>query len=49
MSGLQEQCVLQKQAKAHLEEELNADLEEKELKISALKMKVRPKGSRDCC
>lgn len=46
MSGLREQCVLQQQAKAHLEEELTADLEEKELKISALLTKVRPGYSR---
>lgn len=41
MSGLREQCALQQQAKAHLEEELNADLEEKDHKISTLRTQVR--------
>ena len=39
-SELKEQCSLEQQAKAHLEEELRNDLEEKDHKIEALQTKV---------
>ena len=40
MSELREQCALEQQAKAHLEQELRSDLEEKDHKIAALLTKV---------
>lgn len=40
MSELREQCTLEQQAKAHLEQELRSDLEEKDHKIMALQTKV---------
>lgn len=42
MSELKEQCQLEQRAKAHLEEALRNDLEEKDLVIAALHTKVRP-------
>lgn len=44
MSELKEQCTLEQQAKAHLEQELRSDLEEKDHKITALQTKVRDCG-----
>ncbi|RXG55916.1 Golgin subfamily A member 4, partial [Armadillidium vulgare] len=41
ISELREQCSLEQQAKAHLEEELRSDLEERDHKIEALQTKVR--------
>lgn len=40
MTELKEQCNLEKQAKAHLEEALRSDLEEKDHLIHTLKTKV---------
>ncbi|CAL4086312.1 unnamed protein product, partial [Meganyctiphanes norvegica] len=40
VSDLREQCSLEQQAKAHLEQELRNDLEERDHKISALNTKV---------
>nr|XP_045582291.1 golgin subfamily A member 4-like isoform X1 [Procambarus clarkii] len=40
VSELKEQCALEQQAKAHLEQELRSDLEEKDHKITALQTKV---------
>lgn len=40
MAELKEQCSLEKQAKAHLEEALRSDLEEKDHLIHTLKTKV---------
>ncbi|XP_042206402.1 golgin subfamily A member 4-like [Homarus americanus] len=40
VSELKEQCTLEQQAKAHLEQELRSDLEEKDHKITALQTKV---------
>ena len=40
MSELREQCALETQAKAHLEEELRSDMEEKDHMIAALQTKV---------
>lgn len=47
MSELKEQCSLEQQAKAHLEEELRSDLEEKDHKIAALLTKVQILESRN--
>ncbi|XP_047736681.1 golgin subfamily A member 4 isoform X2 [Hyalella azteca] len=41
ISDLRDQCALETQAKAHLEEELRGDLEEKDHKIQSLLTKVR--------
>ncbi|XP_069949061.1 golgin subfamily A member 4 isoform X2 [Cherax quadricarinatus] len=41
VSELREQCSLEQQAKAHLEQELRSDLEEKDHKITALLTKVK--------
>lgn len=41
VSELKEQCSLEQQAKAHLEQELRSDLEEKDHKIAALLTKVQ--------
>ena len=40
MSELREQCSLEQQAKAHLEETLRLDVEERDHKIAALLTKV---------
>ena len=41
ISELKEQCVLEQQAKAHLEENLRSDLEEKDNIIAVLQTKVK--------
>lgn len=41
ISELREQCALEQQAKAHLEENLRSDLEEKDNLIAVLNTKVR--------
>ncbi|XP_071552808.1 uncharacterized protein [Panulirus ornatus] len=47
VSELKEQCALEQQAKAHLEQELRSDLEERDHKIAALQTKVS--GLREQC
>ena len=42
ISELKEQCTLEQQAKAHLEENLRSDMEEKDNLIAALQTKVSP-------
>ena len=42
ISELKEQCGLEQQAKAHLEENLRSDLEEKDNMITVLQTKVNP-------
>lgn len=47
ISELKEQCVLEQQAKAHLEENLRSDLEEKDNLIAVLQTKVKTMVDKD--